>query len=393
MIVTDQRPAPHRVVIAGGGIAGVEAVLALRALAGDAVDVTVVDPGRRFMVPGTATGRAFGVGTGVDLRLADVVHRAGAALVGGRLAAVDARRSVVTLEGGEVLSFEALIVAVGATPVPAVPGALTFTGPREVEAVRGMMDDVSRRALRGAGVEMAVVVPPGCGWPLAAYELALMAREHLLGQEGGAAVPICVVTSEDAPLGLFGAHASAVVQRALARSGVDVRTDAAVRSWEAGCLRLTDGGSIWADRAIALPVYRGLAIGGLPADARGFIPTCPGGRVPGAPGVWAVGDGTSNPVKQGGLACRQADAAAAEIAAGFGVPVDAEQEATPLSGWLWDGRRGRSLPSGRPVPGVESGAPPPLWPVAKIGGRHLAPFLHGLVAAHSRGGEPVGVPA
>ena len=188
MIVTDQRPAPHRVVIAGGGIAGVEAVLALRALAGDAVDVTVVDPGRcRFMVPGTATGRAFGVGTGVDLRLADVVHRAGAALVGGRLAAVDARRSVVTLEGGEVLSFEALIVAVGATPVPAVRGALTFTGPREVEAVRGMMDDVSRRALRGAGVEMAVVVPPGCGWPLAAYELALMAREHLLGQGRGRA--------------------------------------------------------------------------------------------------------------------------------------------------------------------------------------------------------------
>ena len=104
-------------------------------------------------------------------------------------------------------------------------------------------------------------------------------------------------------------------------------------------------------------------------------------------------NGTTNPVKQGGLACRQADAAAAEIAAGFGVPVDATPEAAPLSGWLWDGRRGRSLPSGSPVPGVESGAPPPLWPVAKIGGRHLAPFLHGLVADHSRGGLPVGVPA
>ena len=64
-------------------------------------------------------------------------------------------------------------------------GALTFRGQEDVEAVRGLVDDVSHRGLRGAGVEMAIVVPAGCGWPLAAYELALMTREHLGGRVAG----------------------------------------------------------------------------------------------------------------------------------------------------------------------------------------------------------------
>ncbi len=197
--VTGPHTAPHRVLVAGGGIAGLETALALREFAGDAVDVTVVDPGRRFTVPGTATARAFGLGTAVDLRLADVVHRAGATLLPGRIATVEPARHVVVLEGGEVLTYDALVVAVGATPVAAVPGALTFRGQEDVEAVRGMVDDVSHRGLRGAGVEMAIVVPAGCGWPLAAYELALMTREHLVGQGGGESVAISVITSEETP--------------------------------------------------------------------------------------------------------------------------------------------------------------------------------------------------
>jgi sulfide:quinone oxidoreductase len=384
---------PHRVLIAGGGIAGIEAVLALRSLAGNAVDVTVIDPGRRFTVPGTATARAFDLGDGVDLRLADVVDRAGAALVAGRLASVDPERRAVTLEGGRVMTYDALIVAVGATPVPAVPGALTFTGPRDIAVVRGLVDDVAGRAVRGAGVEMAVVVPPGCGWPLAAYELALMTREHLASRDGDESVSICVVTHEDAPLGLFGPHASGVVQRTLARARIDVRLRTSVRAWRFGCLQLADGSSMWADRAIALPVHRGPAIDGLPADPLGFIPAGEDARVPGLEGVWAVGDGTTNPVKQGGIACQQADAAAAGIVAGLGFAVEEPPARPTLSGFMWDGRHGRPLPDGEAQPAAGSGAPAPVWPVAKIGGRFLAPFLHGLVAGSRPGAGPVGVPA
>lgn len=375
----------RRVLIAGGGIAGVEAALAVRAFAGDLADVLVIDPGRRFTVPGTAPARAFGMGAGIDLRLADVIDRAGAALVGGRVASVDAARHLVTLDGGEILTYDALVLAVGARPLTAVPGALTFAGPGDVEAVRGMIADIGRRALRGAGVEMAFVVPEDCGWPLAAYELALMTREHLEAHDVAEPVSISVVTSEDAPLGLFGPDASASVARSLARARIEVVTGVAARRWGAGRLELADGRSLWADRVIALPVYRGPAIAGLPADVDGFIPAEEDGRVPGAPDVWAVGDGTTNPVKQGGVACRQADAAAAAIADAFGAPVDDAPGADGLSGWMWDGRRGRALPP-------REGQVTPAWPVAKIGGRFLAPFLRGLVAETARTG-PVGVPS
>ncbi len=377
----------RRVLIAGGGIAGVEAALAVRAFAGPAADVLVVDPGRRFTVPGTATARAFGMGTGVDLRLADVVHRAGATLLNGRVGAVDPGRHAVVLEGGEVLTYDALVLAVGARPVVAVPGALTFRGMPDIEAVRGMIGDISGRAVRGAGVEMAVVVPPGCGWSLPAYELALMTREHLEVHDIADPVSICVVTSEDAPLGLFGDEASDAVAVRLARARIDVRAGADVRRWNAGRLELADGGSIWADRAIALPVHRGPGIEGLPVDGDGFIRAAAGGRVPGAPDVWAVGAGTTTPVKPGGIACRQADAAAAAIAAEFGTTVESAPAPKGLSGWMWDGPEGQWLvAAGEDAPRDE----PPMWPIAKVGGRFLAPFLHALVASGGASG-PVGI--
>jgi sulfide:quinone oxidoreductase len=385
MSASSAPPVGRRVLIAGGGIAGVEAALAVRAFAGDLGEVLVIDPGRRVIVPGTAPGRAFGMGEGIDLRLADVVDRAGATLLGGRVAAVDAGRHIAALDGGELVSYDALVLAVGARPLAAVPGALTFAGPGDIEAVRGMVDDISRRALRGAGVEMAFVVPDGCGWPLAAYELALMTREHLEAQDAADPVSISVVTSEDAPLGLFGPDASASVMRSLARARIDVVAGVAARRWGAGRLEIDDGRSLWAARDIALPVYRGPAIVGLPADADGFIPAQEDGRVPGVADVWAVGDGTTNPVKQGGVACRQADAAAAAIAHGFGAAVDDAPVPCGLSAWMWDGRRGRTLPSGRSQDAL-------AWPVAKIGGRFLAPFLRGLVADRIRSG-PVGVPS
>lgn len=381
---------PHiapRVIVAGAGIAGIEAVLALRAFMGDDVAVTVVDPGTRFSVPATATGQAFGVGTGIDLRLADVVDRAGAALVGGSVAAVDGGRHIVTLAGGRILAYESLVVAVGARPVPAVDAALTFTGMREAPALRAMIDEIGARARRGRSVELAVVVPRGCGWALAAYEIALMAREHLSGPAGEGVV-IRVVTSEEDPLGLFGAGAGATVAQTLRRSGVEVLTGAGVRRWHAGRLELADGSTLWADRVIALPLHEGPRIAGLPCDARGFIAAEPDGRVPGMSDAWAVGDGTSSPVKQGGIACRQADAVAAAIAGAFGHASEGGAPAPPVAGWMWDGRRGRRLPSG--APDDPTGAAP-LWPVAKIGGRFLAPFVRSLVAGTATAGV-TGVP-
>jgi sulfide:quinone oxidoreductase len=66
---------------------------------------------------------------------------------------------------------------------------------------------------------------------------------------------------------------------------------------------------------LTLPHLDGPAIAGLPSDGAGFLVTDVHGRVTGAPDVYAAGDVTAFAVKQGGIACQQADAAAADIAA------------------------------------------------------------------------------
>ena len=88
------------------------------------------------------------------------------------------------------------------------------------------------------------------------------------------------------------------------------------------------------DRVVTVPVLDGPAIDGLPHDAAGFLPVDAHGRVTGSPGVYAAGDATDFEIKQGGIACQQADAAAEAIAAGAGVAIDPAPFAPVLRGLL-----------------------------------------------------------
>jgi sulfide:quinone oxidoreductase len=348
--------APSHVLIAGAGLAGLEATLALRAFAGDRAQVTLLDPRRRFRLPAAATGRAVGGGTGIDLPLSEVAAIAGARLVAGRVDRIDAGRRLAVLAEGRVLPYDALIVAVGARGEPSLTGALPFGGHDDAIGVRAAIDDLEEVASRtGETLHLAVVVPDGCAWPLAAYELALMAEERL--SDAAPNVRVTVVTAEETPLALLGPEAGAAVARTLGRAGIAVRAGAAARGVRGRRLELAGDGAVPADRVIALRRLHGPGLAGLPCDAHGFIRTAADGAVPGAPGVWAVGDGTTFPVKQGSLACAQADAAAAAIARGLGADVE-EQPVEPVL---------------REVAGGVD--PAARWPIPKITGRFLAPLL------------------
>ena len=128
---------------------------------------------------------------------------------------------------------------------------------------------------------------------------------------------------------------------------------------------------------IALPAMRGPAIRGIPQTVTGFIPTDRHGRVLGVEDVYAAGDGTAFPVKQGGLAAQQADAAAAAIAAAAGVEIDPEPFAPVLRGLLLTGCEPHYLRHDLTQPAAESEtAQRPLWwPPAKVAARSLTPYL------------------
>jgi sulfide:quinone oxidoreductase len=110
-------------------------------------------------------------------------------------------------------------------------------------------------------------------------------------------------------------------------------------------------------------------------DANGFIPTDDHGQVADEIDVWAAGDATRFPLKQGGIAAQQADAVAEAIAARAGAPLEPRPFRPVLRGLLLTGMAPRFL---RAEAGTATSAidtEPLWWPPAKIVGRYLAPFL------------------
>lgn len=362
-----------RVVVAGGGVAALETALALRRLAEERVRIELVSPEPRFWYRPLAVVEPFDVGHLHGLDLGDLAEACGATLVLDALASVDPEaRLAVTARGAE-LEYDVLVVASGARPVTAVPGALTFRGPADIGLFRRLLSELESRAVR----RVAFAFPAGASWPLPLYELALQTSARLR-RAGIADAELTLVTHEDEPFALFGAEASSTVAELLERSGIALRTSEYPTAFRDGWLELVPGEVVPADRVVALPRLEGRPIPGLPHDADGFVPTDGSGRVRGLDDVYAVGDVTSFPVKQGGLAAQQADAAAEAIAAAAGADLDPQPFRPVLRGLILTGGVPTfvraELGGGR---GNTSEAPSEAlwWPPGKIVGRYLAPFL------------------
>lgn len=312
------RSDPLRVLIVGGGVAALEALIALRDLAGERVALTLLTPEDEFSYRPLVTARPFSLGDATHHPLAAIAERFGAELVHDRVTEVVPERQIVHGGRGDEYPYDALVVAIGARAV-AIPHAITFGEDAGDEQLHGLLADLEAGWVHG----IAFVAPPGASWTLPLYELALLTARSAYAASADRA-ELTVVTPEEAPLALFGSAASEEVARLLEAS--DIRfvgsTHATVEHNEV----VLDGAgnTLPVARTVALPRLVGPALPGLPADAEGFIRTDSLGRVAGLERVWAAGDGTAFPIKQGGLATQQADAVATDIAALAGAAVEPE---------------------------------------------------------------------
>jgi sulfide:quinone oxidoreductase len=362
-----------KVMIVGGGVAALEALMALRGLAEDRVAVELVSPTPEFTYRPLAVAEPFGLGEARRYDLVRIAADHGAALHLAGIKSVQPDDRQVETWDGRALPYEVLLVAIGARPVASIPGAVTIAGPGYTGRLRTVLRELAERRIR----RVVFAVPAASSWPLPLYELALMTAAYV-AERGLRKVELSLVTPETEPLELFGAAASAAVRGLLGQRGVALHTGHYATEFRDQELVLAPNGGLAAERAVSLPRLRGPEMSGLPCDAEGFIPVDLHGLVQGETDVYAAGDATNSPIKQGGVATQQADAAAEAIAARAGAPLEPQPFRPVLRGLLLTGsspRYMRAEVSGGRGGRWEVSEHALWWPPSKIAGHWLAPYL------------------
>lgn len=362
-------------LIVGGGVAGLETLLALRELAEERFAIELLVDKPDFVYRPLAVAEPFGLGESRRFDLARIAADRGATLRKGNLESVDpASHQVLTRDGARV-DYDVLVLAIGANAQPPFSGAVTIQGP----GYTGRFSTVLRE-LEGRRVHrVAFAVPGDVPWPLPLYELALMTAARVK-ERGLRTVELSFVTPESQPLEIFGNEAAAAVQGLLGEGGIALHTDCHPVSVEEDGLAVVprERGRVPAERVVTLPRLTGPDVPGLPHDRDGFLRVDLHGLVQGETDVYAAGDGTSFPIKQGGIATQQADAVAESIAARAGAPVTPEPFRPVLRGLLLTGESPRYLRSeigGGHGDDWDVSEHALWWPPSKIAGRYLSPYL------------------
>ncbi len=313
----------RQIVIAGGGFAALESLLALRALLGAQVDITLVARSRWLPDRPAASAEALGSEPSRVYDLLAIAEEQDARFREDRLEAVASEQHRVRLASFAVLSYDTLVLALGARSRVAIPGALTFRDQRDLPQMRRMIDDLRD----GVPRRLVFALPDGCSSPLLLYELAVSAaRENALRAVG---VSVTIVTAEHAPLEMFGPDASRAAGRMLSDAGVQLVTGAApIAVRRDGSLLVRTGAAIPADRVVAAPALRGRRLAGVPHGAHGFVPVERDGRVVGLEDVYAAGEMTTFPIRHPGIAAQQADVIANAIAASPSIALRLGREAS-----------------------------------------------------------------
>jgi sulfide:quinone oxidoreductase len=377
MTFADSPVEPFNVLIMGGGVAALEAALALRDLGGERIATTMIAPNPDFVYRPMTVREPFGYAVARRYPLEELARDIGVELQVDSFKWLEGERCVVHTEAGEELPYDALLLGLGARLYTRFEHALTIDDARLDELLHGLIQDIEGGYLP----RLAFIISGRVGWPLPIYELALMTAAR--AQDMNIELAITIVTPEDAPLALFGRVASEAVRQLLEDNGILTITSAECEVHEPGRVAISPGGrEVQADRIVAMPELHGPSVPGVPAhSAGGFIPIDVHCKVPGIERVWAAGDATEFAIKHGGIAAQQADVAAQAIAALAGVAEEPGPFDPVIRGILLTGGRPRYLSahvSGGHGASSQITETPTWSPPSKIAAKYLAPYLEEL---------------
>ena len=267
----------NSVVVAGGGIAGLESVVALREQGFEgSVTLLCAEPRLPYDRPPLSKEILRGDADESELEAdwdeldADVRLGCTARAIGD---------GVVRTDAGDI-SFDGLIIATGTSP-------RTLPGGEAHEDIFHLATAEDALALRSRLTSEARVVIIGAGWIGA--EVATTAGER--------GCSVAVIEARDAPLACALPHDVGMLTAPwYAAAGIDLHLGAHVLSVEPGQVHLSNGTSLAADGIVVgigiRPQTGWLHGSGIDMDARGYVLVDAGMRTS-TPGVVAVGDCTS----------------------------------------------------------------------------------------------------
>ena len=308
-----------RVLVIGCGFGGIEAV---RALSKAPVEITLVDRTNHHLCQpllyqvATAGLSAPAVSAPIRHALRREMARGNLTILKAEVRTIDVAARTVSLDAGETIGWDQLIVAAGATHgyfghdewQRDAPGLKTLADALNIRArVIGAFESAERatvEAERDAWLSFVVIGggPTGVEMAGTMSEIA----QHTLSREFRRIDPkrARVILLEGSPrvLGAFVAKQSEIARRQLERLGVDVRTESKVTAIDAegvaydsaksgGSERIAARTVIWAAGVAASPLGAELArSGGATLDRAGRVVVAPDLSLPGHPDVWVVGD-------------------------------------------------------------------------------------------------------
>lgn len=330
-----------RVVIVGGGLAGLEAALYLRERLHDKVHVTMVADSETFVFRPFLAYVPFGLDPqSIQLDLTAIAARHGIQFHTGHVERVEPARKLVHA-GAQSYVFDYAILATGAAVVrestPGLRRGHTLWDEAAMLALRRALQKLVEQAADGTSSRIVFLVPPSCAWSGPLYEMALMTAAWLRRHETRRDVELALVTAEPTFIEALGSSMHAAMADELAKYHITAATGRHPARIEAGRIVFESGPDEPFDILVNGAVQKGSGPReGIAVDQRGFYRTHEATRQSlTSDDIYAVGDGSDYPVKQGFLALLQADTAAEHIASRI-LDVPPEFTFAPSTFWMMD---------------------------------------------------------
>lgn len=294
--------APKTVVILGGGVGGIVTARTLRKRLPRAHRIVLVDREREHLFAPSLLWLMVG------LREADAIkrpmrrlERKGIEVRLGEVEKIDAEARRVTVSG-EVIEADYLVVSLGAELAPEnVPGLqdaghnfYTLPGAESLRAALGALK---------SGRVVVLTAAPAYKCPAAPYEAALLIDAFYRDRGLRDAVTIEVYAAEPGPMGVAGPEISAAVKQLLVAKGIPYHPEHQVTAVDAGTKRLdfANGTHATFDVLAYVPPHRAPRVVRESAlvNETGWVSVDRNSLETRFPGVYAIGDVVSIPLKLG----------------------------------------------------------------------------------------------